>query len=425
MAAAEEASSPRRRTPEASRLLHDAGNKALTCLQCGMCSVVCPHAADMSPWPRKEMLWLGWGEHELLQRNPDIWLCRDCGHCSQLCPRGADPAAVMAALRAAACRRLSGRLLPGRLPDRLEAWALPLLGFFGWSIIWSIRFLQTGTWFPVARTAPDGSGILFAALYPVELIDAVFLLTALFALLILGRGAYRQRQDYSPPGILLRLGPRTSALSDLRAVLRDGLFGRDFSRCRLPDTPSPPPDGGACDSRQTPSSDTIRHQSRGHLLLTASLLVLAAASAYVAMGYWAGLLGLSWAFASPLSQLNPVKLAANLAAFSLLLGVWHLLRRRRAEQRHRRLLPQGNRTLLLFFGIALSGLAAQWLRLASMPAAYAAYTLHLVLVWMLFAGLPWSPLAHIVYRTLALFHVRRYGRCRPHALSAPFSSKDA
>lgn len=420
MPLAAEAPAPVRRPPDASRLLHDAGNKALACLQCGMCGVVCPHAADVSPWPRKEMLWLGWGEHERLHRDPDIWLCRDCGHCSQLCPRGADPAAVMAALRAAACRRLSGRPLPAWL----EGWGLPLLGLLGWALVWLIRFMQTGVWFPVVRTAPDSNEILFAALYPVGLIDAIFLLTTLIVLLILSRGAYRQWQDYSPPGTLLRLGPRTSALSDLRAVLRDGLFGRDFSRCRLPDTPPPPPDESACDSRQTPSSDTIRHQRRGHLLLTASLLVLAAASAYVAVGHWAGLLGLSWAFASPLPQLNPVKLAANLAAFTLLLGVWHLLRRRRAEQRHRRLPPQGRHMLFLFFGITLSGLVAQWLRLADMQAAYAAYTLHLALVWALFAGLPWSPLAHIVYRTLALFHVRRYGRCHPHTLSASFAPKD-
>ena len=81
--------------------------------------------------------------------------------------------------------------------------------------------------------------------------------------------------------------------------------------------------------------------------------------------------------------------------------------------------------LLLFFGITLSGLAAQWLRLAGMPAAYAVYTLHLALVWALFAGLPWSPLAHLVYRTFALFHVRRYGRCRPHTFSASSDAKDA
>ena len=416
-----EAPAPARRTPDGSRLLHDAGGKALACLQCGMCGVVCPHAAAVSPWPRKEMLWLGWGEYDRLRHDPDIWLCRDCGHCARLCPRGADPAAVMAALRADACRRLSG----APLPVWLERWGLPLLGLLGWLLVWLIRAVQTGNWFPTVRTPQGTDSILFAALYPVGLIDAVFLSTTLIVLLILARGAYRQWRDYTPSGELRRLGPRTSPLSDLWAVLRDGLSGRDFTRCHLADMPLPPEGGGACADRQTPSPDASRHQRQGHILLTASLLVLAGASAYVAIGHWAGLLGLSWAFASPLPQLDPVKLAANLAAFTLLLGLWHLWRRRHAEQRHRRFLPQGRHILLLFLGIVLSGLAAQWLRLAGLTAAYAAYTVHLALVWALFAGLPWSPLAHLVYRTLALYHVRHFGRCRPDAAADLFAPKDA
>lgn len=419
MSIAAEAPSPARRPQDGSRLLHEAGGKALACLQCGMCGVVCPHAALVAPWPRKEMLWLGWGEDERLRRDPDIWLCRDCGHCARLCPRGADPAAVMAALRADACRRMSG--LP--LPAWLEGWGLALLGLLGWFLIWLIRAVQTGSWSPTVRSAAGTDSIVFAALYPVGLIDAVFLLTALAALLILARGAYRQRQDYTPPGGLLRLGPPASALSDLWAVLRDGLTGRDFARCRLPE-PLPLEGVEAHAVRHVPSPDANRLQRRGHLLLTASLLVLVAASAYVAVGHWAGLLGLSWAFASPLPQLDPVKLAANVAAFTLLLGLWHFWRRRRSERRRRRFLPQGGHILALFFGITLSGLAAQWLRLAGMPVACAAYTVHLALVWALFAGLPWSPLAHLVYRTLALYHVRRYGRCRPDAAAALFAPKD-
>ena len=425
MPAAAEHPSPACRPPDASRLLRDAGSKALTCLQCGMCSVVCPHAADVSPWPRKEMLWLGWGRHDRLHRDPDIWLCRDCGHCARLCPRGADPAAVMAALRADACRRLSGSPLPAGLSARLGTWGLLLVSLLGWGIVWLVRAIQTGSWFPASRTEPEANEVLFAALYPVDLIDAIFLLTTLIVLLILGRGAYRQRRAYAPAGKVLRLGPRTTALSDLLAVLRDGLSGRDFTRCRLSETLRPTGETGSKDAPQATSADASRPLRRGHLLLTGSLLVLAAVSGYVAVGHWAGLLGWSWAFASPLPQLNPVKLAANLAAFTLLLGLWHLWRRRHAEQRHRRLLPQGRQTLLLFFGITLSGLAAQWLRLAGTPAAYAVYTLHLALVWTLFAGLPWSPLAHLFYRTVALFHVRRYGRRRPHTISASFGTKDA
>ena len=149
----------------------------------------------------------------------------------RLCPRGADPAAVMAALRADACRRLSG--LP--LPAWLEGWGLALLGLLGWFLIWLIRAVQTGSWFPTVRSASGTDSIVFAALYPVGLIDAVFLLTALAALLILARGAYRQRQDYTTAGGAVTAWPACVPPFPISGLsCGDGLTGRDFARCRLP-----------------------------------------------------------------------------------------------------------------------------------------------------------------------------------------------
>ncbi|HJA78857.1 MAG TPA: 4Fe-4S dicluster domain-containing protein [Candidatus Desulfovibrio intestinavium] len=387
------------------RLLRAGNHAALTCLQCGSCSVVCPHASVLAPWPRKEMLWLGLGDDERLAHDPDIWLCRDCGHCARLCPRGADPAAVMAALRVDACRRLSGGPRAdgpsGRAAARLAGLpgGLFLLALLGWCLIWLLRAVQLGTWLPGAD-APDR--LRFAALYPVALIDAIFLLTAALVLLVLARGARRQWRAYAPPGRLLRLGRRTSLLRDLLAVLRDGLGGRDFARCRAGDELLPAGDASAAASNR---------QRRGHLLLTLSLLGLAGVSGAVALGHWAGLLRLDGAFATPLPVFGPLKLLANLAALALLAGLWQLLRRRREEGRRRHLSPEGRRLLLLFLWVTLSGLAAQGLRLAQLAfGAYAVYTVHLALVWTLFASLPWSPLAHAVYRSVALLHVRHRGR---------------
>lgn len=390
--------------PEVSRLLRHSGHAALTCLQCGSCSVVCPHAPFLAPWPRKEMLWLGQGDREAIARDPDIWLCRDCGHCARLCPRSADPAAVMAALRADACRRLSGGPRLNGLAARLDGPRLFLLALLGWCLIWFLRAVRLGTWLPGAD-APDG--LRFAALYPVALIDAIFLPTAALVLLVLARGARRQWRAYAPPGTLLRLGRRASLFRDLLAVLRDGLGGRDFARCAEGDALLPAGDARAA---------TTNRQRRGHLLLTLSLLGLAGVSGIVALGHWAGLLRLDWAFATPLPLFGPLKLLANLAALALLAGLWQLLRRRREEGGRRHLSPEGRRLLLLFLWVTLSGLAAQGLRLAQLAfGAYAAYTVHLALVWTLFASLPWSPLAHAVYRSVALLHVRHRGR-------APLSS---
>lgn len=400
------------------RLLRDSGQAALTCLQCGSCSVTCPHASSLAPWPRKEMAWLGRGDFAELARDPDIWLCRDCGHCSRLCPRGADPAAVMAALRADACRRLSGGPRAdtpwGRLAARLAGLpgGLFLPALLGWCLIWVVRAMQAGVGLPGAD-AP--APFRFAALYPVALIDTIFLLTAAVVVLVLARGARRQWRACSPPGTLLRLGRRVPLWRDLAAVLRDGLGGRDFARCR---------EGDALLPAGTAAAAASDRQRRGHLLLTGSLLALAGVSGAVALGHWAGLLRLDWAFATPLPLFGPLKVLANLAAVALLLGLWQLLRRRREEGRQRRLSPEGRRLLLLFLWTTLSGLAAQFLRLAHLPfGACAAYTLHLALVWTLLASLPWSPLAHAVYRSVALLHVRHRGRA-PLAVRSALPTKD-
>lgn len=416
------AASPVATVDARTRLLRESGHAALTCLQCGSCSVVCPHASPLAPWPRKEMGWLGRGDFERLAHDPDIWLCRDCGHCSRLCPRGADPAAVMAALRADACRRLSGvprddtragqpaAPLAARLAGRPGG--LFLAALLGWCLVWCVRAMQIGGWLPGAD-APER--LRFAALYPVALLDAIFLLTAAAVLLVLARGARRQWRAYTPPGKLLRLGRRASLFRDLLAVLRDGLGGRDFARCREGDALLPATTDGAAPTDR---------QCRGHCLLTASLLVLAGVSGFAALGHWAGLLRLDWAFATPLPMHNPVKMLANLAALTLLGGLWQLLRRRREEGGRRHLSPEGRRLLRLFLWVTLSGLAAQGLRLACFPfGAYAAYTIHLASVWTLFATLPWSPLAHAVYRTVALLHVRHRGRTPLTIHPAP-STKD-
>lgn len=81
---------------EVKRLSNSSLNE---CMQCGNCSVVCTLAPDDSPFPRKEMIWAGWGIKERLIVNTDIWLCHQCGDCSTFCPRDVKPADVFSAIR--------------------------------------------------------------------------------------------------------------------------------------------------------------------------------------------------------------------------------------------------------------------------------------------------------------------------------------
>ena len=59
----------------------------------------------------------------------------------------------------------------------------------------------------------------------------------------------------------------------------------------------------------------------------------------------------------------------------------------------------------------MTGMAAQLTRLADWAfISFFIYFVHLVLVWALFAYLPFSKLAHLVYRTVAMAYNEYAGR---------------
>ena len=76
-----------------------SGAQLSQCMQCGNCSAVCSLAPEERPFPRKEMIWAGWGLKEKLIGNVDVWLCHQCGDCSSYCPRDVKPADVISAIR--------------------------------------------------------------------------------------------------------------------------------------------------------------------------------------------------------------------------------------------------------------------------------------------------------------------------------------
>lgn len=65
----------------------------------------------------------------------------------------------------------------------------------------------------------------------------------------------------------------------------------------------------------------------------------------------------------------------------------------------------------IIWAVALTGIGSELLRLLGVAGlAYPMYYIHLVVVWMLFAYLPWSKLGHLIYRTTALIYARYIGR---------------
>ncbi|MBW2432294.1 MAG: heterodisulfide reductase, partial [Deltaproteobacteria bacterium] len=112
----------------------------------------------------------------------------------------------------------------------------------------------------------------------------------------------------------------------------------------------------------------------------------------------------------PWSQLNPIKWLANISGVALIVGTSLLIKNRLAKK------DQVSKyfdwyLVYLAFGLGVTGMSAQLTRLADWAfISFAIYFVHLVLVWALFAYLPFSKLAHLVYRTVAMAYNEYAGR---------------
>jgi quinone-modifying oxidoreductase subunit QmoC len=104
----------------------------------------------------------------------------------------------------------------------------------------------------------------------------------------------------------------------------------------------------------------------------------------------------------PYSQLHPVKWLANVAGIALIIGAILMIKDRLTKT------DQASNykdwyLIGLVLGLGLTGMLTEMTRLAGAAGiSYTLYFIHLMFVFNLFAFVPFSKLAHLVYRTLAL-----------------------
>lgn len=343
------------------------------CYQCGTCTAVCPVSTAADPFPRKEMLWVQWGLKERALGNASIWLCHQCGTCNTYCPRDAKPSNVMAALRDYSITHYAAPQFMGRaLADPRY---LPLLFAIPAAI-----FLAVLGWLGHLAALPDG-GIVFSKFIPIPFIEVTFVACIALSLVGAAMGGVRYWRAMNA-GAASRDGHSPGA--PLRATLLDILEHRKFSQCRE-----------APGTRETHKE----HLHRTHLAVFYGFLGLVATTTSVGIGIYA------FGYLTPWPFWHPVKIMGNVSGATVIGAVATFLWRRIADARRGGKSTYSDWLLLSILGLTtLTGFVSQWLRLAGVRVAYSMYFVHLLFVFFLLVYLPYSNLAHLMYRTLAMLH---------------------
>ena len=362
------------------------------CFQCATCSVACPISPESSPFPRKEMIAASWGLKDKLIGNGDIWLCHECGDCSDLCPRGARPGDVLSAIRYSAINEYAQPKFlanavkdPQKLPFLI---AIPAIWFAILAFI-TMNGGETMTKlfhniFGLEWSHGGHDVIAHANFISTWFVDLTFVPLAAFVVIVFGLSLKRfianihanavaegktDKTTIDPKGFLM-------AIKDVLPVI---LKHDKFNEC-----------------------EANQDRATAHMMVLYSFIGLfIVTNIFFVVLYVFHLPG-------PYSQLNPVKWLANISGAALVIGSALMIKNRMGKEDQVSSYKDWY-ILGLVLALGATGLLTEMSRLAgSEYLTYFIYYLHLIAIFNLFAFLPFSKMAHLVYRVTAMAYAQ-YG----------------
>ncbi|CAN2045773.1 quinone-modifying oxidoreductase, subunit QmoC [Candidatus Magnetomoraceae bacterium gMMP-1] len=360
------------------------GDTLKKCFQCATCSVACPISPDNKPFPRKEMIAASWGLKDKLVNNLDVWLCHNCGDCSTMCPRGAKPGDVIAAIRMyaiqqyASCKKL-GEIVnnPKKLPVLL---GIPV-------IIFLVLGLITG----LLDFTPIGDEIVHSHFFSSWLVDLIFVPLSIWVAAMFALSAKRFMEDIHKSAVQEGKTDKKDldwmgVLGALPNVILKVLRHDKFVEC------------GENKERAT-SHLMVLYGFIGLFIVTSIFFVVL----YV------------FQIHGPYSQLNPVKWLANVSGIALVIGSGIMLKTRLSADTTKQINTYKDWYLIaMVLALGATGLLTEMTRLGDLAfLSYLLYFVHLMCVFVLFISLPYSKLAHLVYRTLAMAYSEYANREAP------------
>jgi quinone-modifying oxidoreductase subunit QmoC len=358
------------------------GEDVKKCFQCATCSIACPISPDNKPFPRKEMIAASWGLKDRLVGNPDIWLCHNCGDCSTRCPRDAKPGDVLAAIRAYAIKEYaSPKIIANAMDDPKK---LPfLLG------IPALLFIIVGFITGLLDFSPELNHygkIAHGEFFSTWLVDIFMIPASIWTAVIFALGLKRFMGDI-----------HENALKEGKTDKKD-INPVEFVKALIAIVPKIMKH----DKFNECTENTER--STQHMMVLFSFIGLA-----VVTGIFFVVLYV-FQIHGPYSQLNPVKWLANISGVALVIGSAMMIKTRMTKTDQLSTFKDWF-LLWLVFAVGTSGMLAEMTRLANMATTtYAIYFIHLVCVFSLFIYLPFTKLAHLVYRTVAMAYAEYSNR---------------
>ncbi|MCP4022533.1 MAG: heterodisulfide reductase [Desulfobacteraceae bacterium] len=365
------------------------GETLKKCYQCATCSVACPIAPENSPFPRKEMIAASWGLKDRLICSGDIWLCHQCGDCTDLCPRGAAPGDVLSAVRSAAITeyatpKVLAKIVndPQKLPILLIIPAIwfAILAYITMAhddIMTKIFHAIFGDFIQWSHS--HGEHIIAQAdFFSTWFVDLTFVPTFTAAVLIFLFSLKNFLDDIHQNAVLEGKTDKTSLnykefIQSLIKVVPTVLKHNKFSEC-----------------------ETNKDRATPHMMVLFSFIGLFIVTALFFISLYV------LQKPGPYPQINPVKWLANISGVALVIGSALMIKNRLADETQLTFYKDWF-LLGIVFSLGATGMLTEMARLAHFTwICYFFYYLHLISIFLLFAFLPFSKMAHIAYRFVAM-----------------------
>jgi quinone-modifying oxidoreductase subunit QmoC len=374
-------------------IMNAGGESLKKCYQCATCSVVCEIAPDGKPFPRKEMIWAQWGQKKKLVNNPDVWLCHQCSDCTAKCPRDAKPGEVLGAVRRTAYTHFAWPGFMGKIFSGASGGNLAVL--FGIPVVILLAVIAIFGSFSPPRG--DAGQIIFSKFIgefhflfekPISAIDLIFVPIAalvVFSAFVSLNEFWKGMDSQVDPSV-----PRKSFGSAAGELVRELISHATFKKCV-----------------------SSAGRSTAHQLVLFGFVGLFITTGFAAMFEWGHIL-LGWHTTSPLPVFGygfVPKVIGTVSGAALVTG-WFLMRKNRSENAENNPMSSYDSIFLWVIGlVGITGFASWIFRLTNIGIlAYPTYFIHLVFVFYVIAYLPFSKLAHLLYRSTAIIHAKTVGR---------------